>query len=216
MTTITTPTPDATMVAAYAAASVGEKNRMRSAIGDAIGAAVVAASMGDTDALARAATLVATRDAFGPATPDRPAVDYGMALANRRATLVAALAAIRAGDYVLPDGATVNGDIPWLSGTPDAAMVRDYATVTGRKNGRGAVVPFIVAALATGSGPMTASDIHNAWSAVGATDDYPTAGPSVGAIGAAFMRVLNGADGADDYGFDVTTNATGTRVASLS
>lgn len=197
--------------ATYAAATVGEKNRMRTAIGDAIDAAV---RSGD---FASATALVAIRDTFGPAAKSTPAVDYVGLFADMRATYAAAIARIDAGDVVVPDGVTVPDMSDLSSGVADDARVTALVTVTGRKSGKGRVVPFIVAALATSDGPMSASDIHNAWTAVGASDDYPTEGPSVGAIGAAFARRMDtDRDDTDDYGFDVTTNAAGTRVAVLS
>jgi hypothetical protein len=223
MTNTTTPTwltTDADVaLAAYRAADIGGKNRMRTAFRDAIGAAVVRAASGDVAALADAAAYVAIVESFGPA--DRPAVvvDYAARIADRRASLVAALAAIDAGTVIMPDGVdapTVPADGWPTDGTVDAAFVRSATTIGGRKNGRGDVPAYVARVMAACDAPTdgwTATRLHAAWTADIGGDDYPASGPSVGAIGAAFVRVIDGADGTDDYGWTVETNAAGTRVA---
>lgn len=187
-----TITPD-DMTTAYRAADVAGKAAYRSAIADAIKSAIMA---GDIDA---AQKMVAVQNAMTTAPKSTATVDYLSKVRDLRATLVRAVELIDAGDFILPEGVSVDrsvDDTDLSGGTVDAKMADRMVTITGRKAGRGSVIDYIDSVL--GDDPMTIADMRKAWSA---SDDYPKAPPSAGAIGAALDRVAEGADAP----FTVTT-----------
>lgn len=174
----------------YRDADVTTKAAMRRDITDAITSAVIA---GDVSAAQHA---VAMRDAMSAAPKSSVTVDYAARIADHAATLSAALAAVMAGDYTLPDGVSVDVSTVDFDGGV-AGDVSRYVSVSGRKSGRGNVSRFISDALSRCDGPATIAQLRAAWTA---TDDYPTAPPSSGAIGACLNR-----DRDDDDDFDAVT-----------
>jgi hypothetical protein len=164
------------IAAAYVAATPSEKSAMRTAATDAITAAVVA---GDVEAAQR---CVAARDAMVAAKSTTPVVDYAARIADHRATLVAAITAIDGGNYTLPDGVSCDvSTVDFAAGV--AGDVSRFVAVSGRKSGRGNVADYIAATL--GDTPMTIAGLRAGWVS---SDDYPTAPPSSGAIGACLLR----------------------------
>jgi hypothetical protein len=93
------------------------------------------------------------------------------------------LAAIESGTVTLPDGVDMPTDVDLSAGTVDPKAVARFTTIAGRKSGRGNVADFI-ASVVTDT-PQTIAAIRAAWSA---SEDYPTAPPSPGAIGACLDR----------------------------
>lgn len=160
----------------YRAADRDAKATMRRDVTTAIMAAV---SSGDIMAAQHA---VACRDAMTVDRKSTVSVDYAARIADHAATLSAALSAIMAGDYTLPDGVSVDvSTVDFSAGV--AGDVSRYVAVSGRKSGRGSVSDYIASVVT--DAPSTIAAMRAAWSA---TDDYPTAPPSAGAIGAALVR----------------------------
>jgi len=190
MTSITFAAPaDATR--AYADADAAEKARIRAYADAAIRDAIRDANLSD------AMEWTAARDAMR--TEKAPVVrDYGRDIADMRATLVAAVAAIDAGAFVMPDGATapVVDDIDFSAGTVDAATVTRLTTVSGRKAGRGDVASYVATVC---DAPMTIAQLRAAH--VDGIDGYPVDPPSAGALGAYANRI----DGDDDAPFIVVS-----------
>lgn len=181
-------TDPATIAANYVAADTGEKARMRVAIGHDIDAAVRATDFG------AATVLVGFRDVMVAPKSTVSGPDYVAAIADRRADLVAAIAAIDAGNFTLPEGVSLpDGDHDFTGGTTDPKSVARFATIGGRKSGRGDVAGYVDSVL--GDDPMTIKDMRAAWVA---SEDYPKAPPSHGAIAAMLDR-----DGGAEVGITV-------------
>lgn len=169
--------------AAYQAADAKGKAAMRSGIQAAIASAVSAADIELAQHyLAVQSVLVVTK-----VTPD---VDWVAVVRQRRADLVAALAAIRSGQFDLPDGATIPDDADLTGGTPDDDAVAALLVFKGTRKASGSVKDYL-AAHVTGT-PQSIAELRRAWTTADASHGYPEAPPSSGAIGAAFSRGVDG------------------------
>jgi hypothetical protein len=191
----TTTTQHVFTTEAYLAADKKGKAALRAAIAPAIVALI---QSGD---LAGAQALCDVQASFKSAKPAAAPVNWLDALSDRAATLRAALAAIEARTVTLPEDAVV-GEGPFSAGTADEAEVARLVTFTARKSTRGHVLPWIESVL--GDAPMTIAQMRAAWVP---TAEYPTDGPSTGAIGAALKRVAEGAEA--DFEVVVHEGATG-------
>jgi len=190
-TTDLTPSVD-TFVADYRAADRAGKAAIRAAVDSGILSALTSTPM-DTDLAAHlGAVKVALKESGAAAEKSAP--DYRTAIADLRATLLAAVARIDDGLITMPEGVEVPdlSDMDWDAGTVDEKAAVRFATVTGRKSGRGSVGDYVDSVL--GDEPMTIAELRAAWSA---SDDYPKAPPSAGAIGAYLDRVADGRTEAD-------------------
>lgn len=180
-TTFTTDMTVADAVALYAAATPGEKARMRNAATDAAMAAVMS---GDMEAAAHygaiRAALVATKS-----TPAGP--DYVGRASDLAATYEAAAAALRAGVEV--DGTTVRATRP---GVVDTRQLDKLTSIPVRaaRSANGTVAAFIAAHVT--DTPATIAQLLGRAS----VDEYR---PSTGAIGACLVRVENGTEEVDGW-----------------
>lgn len=176
--------------AAYAAADQSGKAHLRS---DRVAAMTAAVKSGNIELAMHLADL---EPALSVPKSSTPAVDYVTVVANLRATLVQALAAIDNRDgIVLPEGVTVDWPEELPTGTADMTAARKLVTLSGRKSGRGNVAAYVDSVL--GDDPMTVAQLRGAWVA---SEDYPNEPPTSGAIAAMLDR-----DGGTDLGFAVTT-----------
>lgn len=178
------------IVAHYATLDSSGKGKFRATVTATMTAALTRMTDGAPDPDIATATTLASINLSTPKAS--PSVDYVARVADLRATLVAAVDAIDAGDFTLPEGVSmpdaITGDFR-TGGTVDASAVARMVTVTGRKSGRGNVADF-VASVVTDT-PRTIAELRAAWSP---SADYPTSAPSAGAIGAMFDRVDGGTD----------------------
>jgi hypothetical protein len=169
-------------VAAYHAASVGEKSRMRTAVTDAAMAAVMS---GDMELAAHYGTI---RNALSAAKPATPSVDYAAVASDMAATYEAAAKSLRDG---IDFGDTiVRATMP---GTADDATVAKLTTIRTRaaRSANGTVAAFIAAHVT--DTPRTIAELLNA---AGVDAAYR---PSSGAIGACLVRVANGTEEVDGF-----------------
>lgn len=184
--TFTSATTADEVTAAYQAADVSGKAALRAARTEAVTAAVLAAD------IELAQHLIGLESAMKSASKvTKVEVDYAQAIADRIATLEASLTYLREVEVNLPEGATTPTAeaVAAEVGIIDEKAVLAQRTFTGRKSKRGDVVAWIDSVL--GDDPMTIAAMRRAWVA---TEDYPTAAPSAGAIGAALARVEDGAE----------------------
>lgn len=168
--------------AIYADADNATKARLRA---DA-DAAVRDYIMADDYAAAKNAATV--RDTFKTA-PKSTEVDYAQLVADHYATLKAAVEAMDLGHYTLPEGVDADAADGWADKVGVAGSTDHLIVVKGRKAGRGAVVAWIESVV--DDTPTKIADLRKRWVP---TTDYPKSAPSAGAIGAAFNRVMDGAD----------------------
>ena len=199
-----TSTPAVTtddIVTAYRAADTSGKAYMRNYADAALHAAI-----GAGDLVAAQAIIADTTAMRTPAAVVRT-VDYAALIADRRAVLVAAVAAIDAGQVTLPDGVTLT-DLPDdYAATVDMSEVTRLTTFSGRKSGRGDVAAYVagsVEASGAASGThLTVADIRRTFR----NDDYADAAPSAGAV-AAYLNRVDAGDATCDAG-TVGTNSAG-------
>lgn len=206
-TDITTDAGRDAVVVAYRAADVSGKSYMRAYAASARDAAIVA---GDVVA---AVAVIDTMTAMMAPVTRTVAVDYATTVANRRASLVAAIAAIDAGDLVMPSGVSVPvmTDDDFAGGVPVASDVTRFVTVSGRKSGRGDIPAYVSDALSAMASDVTTarvSDIRKF-----GNDDYAAGAASAGAVAAYFDRCIAGTDAAPD-GWVIGTDAHGTKSAN--
>lgn len=182
-------------VAAYAAASVGDKTRMRNTVTEA---AMEAVTRGDMEAAAHYAAVSAALKAHRMVASVGP--DYTQLASDLAATLEAAAASLRSGIEV-PEVGLVRATEP---GTPDADQVTKLATIKTRaaRSGNGAVSSFIAEHVT--DEPRTIAELLRSAS----VDGYR---PSSGAIGACLIRVENG-DEVPEGWEAVTIDRDGKRV----
>lgn len=166
---------------AYAAATPGEKARMRTAVTDAAMAAVMAGDM------ETAAHYGAIRSALKSATPATPARDYVGELSDMAATLEAAAHAIRT-TGVEVDGVTYRGTRPGVVG--DTSALTTPRPSRAKRSANGTVAAFIAAHVT--DTPRTIAQLL----AAAPVDAYR---PSTGAIGACLVRVADGAEEVDGW-----------------
>jgi hypothetical protein len=184
-TTFTSALSLADAVSAYQLADASTKGKMRTAVTDAIVAAVM---RGDMDT---AQHLGAIKEALVPAKSTPTGPDYATIVSDMAATYEAAA-------QVLRHGISLSDEDPTLvvanqPGTVDEKLVAKLTTVRTRaaRSENGAVAEFIGAYVT--DEPRSAAELLNA---AGADAAYR---PSTGAIGACFIRVLNGSDEADGW-----------------
>lgn len=180
-------------IAAYEAADRGGKARIRATLNRDL---LDAMKSGDSTTAFAIVEVVKQLDAHA-AKPSTPEVDYVARIADLRASLMAAVHAIDDGQVIMPSGVSCPEYVPSeiAGGTPDEALVKRLVTVTGRKAGRGNVADW-VASVVTDE-PATIATLRARWTA---TDDYPKAAPSAGAIAAMLDR------GGDDRFEEVELN----------
>ena len=127
------------MVAAYVAADKSTKARLRATWRTNMEAALMAGDMETATVY-----LTATNMAKAATKPSTVTVDYAQLVADRIATLEAAIVAMR--DIDLPDGADVDFDtLP--DGTPNMADVAKLATIRTRSGKRNDIADFIASAV---------------------------------------------------------------------
>ena len=182
-TTTTTHTTEA-----YLSADQKGKASLRADIVRAISVAVTSGDMDEAQRLVAVQATYTTPKA-GPAQ-----IDWEARRADLAATLQAALVDVLAGRINLPEGVehtfeAADHEALVQAGTVDASAVTRFATISGRKAKRGAVIDWIESVV--DDQPAKISDLRRRWVA---TSDYPQAPPSAGAIGAAFDRVADGVD----------------------
>jgi hypothetical protein len=185
----------------YQAADVATKRAIKKLHEAAQHAAIMA---GDIEA---AQHLVAVGQSLVAAKPTKDGPDYGEHLRTLVASLEAALDRVKSGGAIMPEGVDFDfDDFDFDGGEADMKLVRTFATISGRKSGRGNVVDWIDSVVT--DEPLTIAQLRSRWVS---TSDYPKAPPSQGAIGAAFDRVESGAEAS----FEVT-EVNGTRAAVLA
>lgn len=199
--------PD-TIVADYRSADRSEKARLRATVDAALADTlrVVPTSPEDmASAMTEAIRLRGLLDAMKSTKPEAAPVDYVSLIANHRATLVAAIAAIDEGKVTLPEGVEVPDFTPDMVADGTPGEVAAFVKVAGRKAGRGSVAAYVEVVLqdATPGDVLTIADLRKAWTE-GSHKGYPVAPPSAGAIAAFLDR--------GDHGYEETTNTKGTRA----
>lgn len=181
---LTSTMSDVEVSATYAAADLKGKAAIRDEVKASMTSAIMA---GDVDLAQR---WVAISTLCVAAKPAKSEVDYGQVASDLAATLEAAASFLRQG------GLDVDGHLYRATslGTPDLDRAMVLATPKARKAGRGAVIAYVDSVVT--DEPQTIAQLRSAWVA---SSDYSKSAPSAGAIGAAFERVVGGAEA----GFEV-------------
>lgn len=197
-TTRTMPTTPDAAIADYAAGDRAAKSAIRAHAERMVSDAVRASDMVGAIAWQSARDTMATERAAS-------VVDYAAIVNNYAATLACALSNVTNVGIVAPDGNTYAAVV--ADGVADESRAARMVP-TFRKSGRGNVAEYVDRVLGDDDA-MTATDVHNAWSTDGDFADigYADGPPSVGAIGAFFMR--DGDTGPSCIG--ATVDMTGTR-----